>query len=97
MIQTSGGTSQHTAYPLVSKSRRVSSGAESDQRIRRPWSAGGGVHSAVKAHTLIDSNMRTKDSTNHLDDTPKEETTQLRRCRPNRSPALGFFPCSRHG
>jgi hypothetical protein len=33
-----------------------------------------------------------QDSTNHLGDTPKEETTQLRRCRPNRSPVLGFAP-----
>jgi hypothetical protein len=40
----------------------------------------------------IDSNMRTKDSTNHLGDAPKEEMVQARRRCPNRSPALGFPP-----
>jgi hypothetical protein len=35
--------------------------------------------------------MRTKDSTNHLGDAPKEEMMQLRRS-PNRSLAPGFPP-----
>jgi hypothetical protein len=40
----------------------------------------------------IDSNTRTKDSTNHLADAPKEETMQAHHRCPNRSLALGFPP-----
>jgi hypothetical protein len=57
-IQTPGGTSQCTAHPLAPKSRRVSSGAKPEQRIRRPWSVGGSVHSALKSPALSNDHHR---------------------------------------
>jgi hypothetical protein len=50
--------------------------------------SGGGVYIALKAHVLSGGHHRiqhthTKDSTNHLGNVSKEETTQPRRRRPN--------------
>jgi hypothetical protein len=82
-------------------SRQVSSGAEPEQGIRRPWSAGGGVHSALKAHALSGGYHRLQDAHQGLHEPPrrrpKVETMQPCRRRLNRSPALGFPPVLKAG
>jgi hypothetical protein len=54
----------------------------------------------LQAAANTDSNWRTEDSTNHLDDASNEGMTQTRRRRPIRRPDLGFppvFEVGKHG
>jgi hypothetical protein len=70
-IQTPGGTSQCIAHPLAPKTRRVSSGAKSEKRIRRPWSVGDGVHSALKAPALSSNHHRLQQAHQRLHEPPR--------------------------
>jgi hypothetical protein len=78
--QTPGGTSQRTAHPLAPKSRQVSSGAKPDQRIRRPWSADGGVHSALKAPALSNGCHQLQLAHQRLHEPPRRRPQEGKRC-----------------